>query len=143
MGVSLAFQIASSHDLDHLVGMAIAFRNHLERGAPTDEQFRDSISRLLASDDAEFCLALADQQPIGYVLQRFRFSMWAGGLEATLEDLFIAPAQRQKGIGKQLIEFAVARAQTKGCLSVCLDTNENNVASTKIYTDLGFNALDP
>jgi GNAT superfamily N-acetyltransferase len=132
---------ATPADAEALAAMAIAFRNHLERAIPTDAQFQASISTLLASGDAAFYLALEGEAPIGYVLQRFRYSMWASGLEATIEDLFVAPSHRQQGTGRRLIQFAVDAAATKGCATVCLDTNENNRASTKIYTDLGFNAV--
>jgi len=137
----LDIRIATRQDADQIADLAIAFRNHLERATPSDSQFKTSVSRLLASEDAEFYLATADGHPMGYVLQRFRFSMWASGIEATLEDLFVDPTHRRKGAGKQLIQFALKRAQNRGCASVCLDTNENNEASTRIYTQLGFNAI--
>jgi ribosomal protein S18 acetylase RimI-like enzyme len=137
----LDIRIATHQDVDHIADMAIGFRNHLERNTPSDTQFRTSVSDLLASGDAEFYLALENGHPIGYVLQRFRFSMWVSGIEATIEDLFVSPSQRRNGSGKRLIQFALDRAQAKGCSSVCLDTNENNVASTRIYTQLGFNSV--
>jgi len=78
---------------------------------------------------------------MAYVLQRFRYSMWVAGLDATIEDLFVTPEHRRKGIGKALIQFALDRARGRECLSVGLDTNENNAASNRIYTGLGFNAF--
>jgi GNAT superfamily N-acetyltransferase len=66
--------------------------------------------------------------------------MWANGNEATVEDLFVDPAVRKQGIGSSLMEFALARAQSTGCTTACLDTNEFNVASTKIYSALGFSS---
>jgi ribosomal protein S18 acetylase RimI-like enzyme len=137
----LDIRIATGQDADAIATLAIAFRNHLERAHPTDAQFRASVTHLLAAGDAEFYLAVAGRHAHGYVLQRFRFSMWAGGQEATLEDLFVAPGHRQQGVGKALIQFALERAKARDCVSACLDTNENNQASTRIYTRLGFNAF--
>ena len=137
----MEINIATNPDTDRIADLAIAFRNHLERQVPSDIQFRSSVSSLLASGDAEFYLATDNNHSIGYVLQRFRYSMWASGIEATIEDLYVSPDHRQSGAGKRLIQFALDRAQTKGCSSVCLDTNENNVASTKIYSQLGFNSI--
>jgi GNAT superfamily N-acetyltransferase len=121
--------------------MALAFRDHLERAAPTSAQFETSIGKLLNSPDAHFYLATLNGESVGYVLQRFRYSMWACGMEATIEDLFVDPSARKNGIGKALIEFALQVATNQGCSSVCLDTNEFNVASTRIYTQLGFNSV--
>ena len=124
-----------------IAAMAIAFRDHLERTVPTDAQFRENVALLLGQDDAEFFIATRDGIPAGYVLQRYRHSMWASGTEAGIEDLFVDPAVRRSGIGRQLIGHALDRAATRGCVTVCLDTNENNVASTRIYTGFGFNAV--
>jgi len=124
-----------------IAAMAIAFRDHLERTVPTDAQFRENVALLLGQDDAEFFIATRDGIPAGYVLQRYRHSMWASGTEAAIEDLFVDPAVRRSGIGRQLIGHALDRAATRDCVTVCLDTNENNVASTRIYTGFGFNAV--
>jgi len=121
--------------------MAIAFRNHLERAFPSDVQFQENIARLIVEPDAEFFLATRDGVPAGYVLQRYRHSMWAAGTEASIEDLFVDPERRKGGVGRELIRFALDRAAQRGCATVCLDTNENNAASTRIYTELGFNAF--
>jgi len=83
---------------------------------------------------------LNDKEEVtGYVLQRYYYSMWLPGFEARIEDLFVRQKCRQTGIGEKLIEFSLERAKEKGCLSVFLDTNENNEASKRIYTKLSFN----
>ncbi|WP_367849166.1 GNAT family N-acetyltransferase [Rhodoferax sp. WC2427] len=134
-------QVATPADAHKLVSLAVPFREHLARLAPSNSEFSASIRLLLAAHDAEFYIASAEGQPVGYVLLRYRHSMWANGLEATIEDLFVTPTLRKQGTGKALIQFALARANRAGCKSACLDTNEFNVASTKIYSDLGFNAV--
>jgi ribosomal protein S18 acetylase RimI-like enzyme len=130
-------RIATPEDAECIAELVVEFRNHLERTAPSDAQFQASVSHLLGAEDAAFYLAIEGGTAIGYVLQRFRFSMWAAGLEATIEDLFVSPKHRQSGTGKRLIQFALDQAKAKACTSVCLDTNENNLASTRIYTGLG------
>jgi GNAT superfamily N-acetyltransferase len=132
---------ATSEDAPAILAMVLAFRDHLERATPTSAQFEASIGKLLGSPDAHFYIATLNGPPVGYVLQRFRYSMWACGSEATIEDLFVDPSARKNGIGKALIEFALQAATSQGCSSVCLDTNEFNVASTRIYTQLGFNSV--
>ena len=133
-------RIATRDDAPAIAGLAASFREHLQRAAPTDAQFLESVQLLLASEDAEFYLIDAEGQPAGYVLQRFRHSMWAAGTEATLEDLFVDPGCRRSGFGRELVAFAVARARARGCRTVCLDTNEHNAASRRIYEQLGFSA---
>jgi ribosomal protein S18 acetylase RimI-like enzyme len=137
----MEIRVATLQDCGSIAELAIGFRNYLERPIPTDSQFLESISALLASSDAEFYIAISDSNPVGYVLQRYRYSMWATGTEATIEDLYVDPGARMGGIGRGLVRFALRRASERSCKCVCLDTNENNAASTKIYTQLGFNAV--
>lgn len=131
-------RLATPQDAPSIASLAVAFRNHLERSSPTDEQLGQSVLALCESTDAVFYVAIIENQVIGYVLQRYRHSMWANGTEATLEDLFVDPAFCNHGAGKALIKFALAQASQVGCTTVCLDTNEFNAASTRIYSDLGF-----
>ena len=134
-------RIAVPDDIQIIVDLAVAFRDHLQRARPSNEEFLASVGRLVDSPDAEFYIAIRDGTSVGYVLQRFRYSMWASGIEATIEDLFVDPAERGQGIGRLLIQYALGRARERGCTTVCLDTNENNAASTRIYGRLGFEAF--
>ena len=137
----MEIRIATTNDANSIAKLVIEFRNHLQRDVPTDSQFISSIEHLLASSDAEFFLGESNGISVGYVLQRYRHSMWASGSEATIEDLFVDPAHRKSGFGRNLIEFAVERAKTKLCTTMCLDTNENNIASQLIYKSIGFNTF--
>ncbi len=138
---SLIIRFATQQDADAIAGMAIAFRNHLERDTPSDTGFHCSVAFLLAADDASFLIASEAGQPLGYLVLRYRYSMWADGVEATLEDLFVDPAARRGGVGRALVEEALQHATRRGCCSICLDTNEHNAASTRIYRQLGFNEV--
>lgn len=137
----MQIRIATPKDECHIVALAVSFRNHLEREEPSEAKLTESVRTLLSSQDAEFFVVSTELSIVGYTLQRYRHSMWTSGLEATIEDLFVNPVARKRGFGRNLIEFALARAIHLGCTSVCLDTNEFNVASTKIYTDLGFESF--
>jgi GNAT superfamily N-acetyltransferase len=137
---TMTFRTAGPADSSTLVALALAFRDQLERPRPTRAEFEAGVAGLLAAPDAEFCLAFQDGQAMGYALLRFRPSMWAAGLEATLEDLFVRPELRGHGAGRGLVGFALERARSRGCVTVCLDTNEHNEASTHIYRSFGFDA---
>ena len=139
--INMHIRLATTGDTAAILSLTILFRNHLERAQPTEQEFAAFIPRLLSSSDASFFLAYVDDiddEAVGYSLLRYRDSMWANGKEATVEDLFVDPAKRKNGVGKALIAHALDYAQAAGCVSACLDTNEHNLASTKIYRDLGF-----
>ena len=134
-------EIATTDSLNSITELAVEFRNHLNGLKPTEEDFRKGITRLVHSNDAEFFIFIDTKNSVcGYILQRYRYSMWKSGTEARIEDLFVSPKYRREGIGKALTEFAIQRAKEKNCVTICLDTNENNKASTQLYSHFGFNS---
>lgn len=140
-GDSHALRLATDADLESLVRLALEFRDYLERAEPTAADFRRGFSNLLGDPSTEFVLAIgAGGAADGYVQCRYRTSAWNGGLEAELEDVFVAAAARRAGLGRRLVEAAVERAAARGCGAVLLTTNERNTAALELYTRLGFTA---
>lgn len=83
-------------------------------------------------------LASIDGRSVGYAAQHYCYSTWAVGYEAVLDDLYVQPVYRGKGIGHSLVEHAIRDAVAYGCRAMHLDTNENNVASNALYARFGF-----
>lgn len=132
-------RIAGEADLEALVRLAAAFRDHLRQVTPSEADFRISIARLLQDAGAEFFLACDSRgTSLGYVQCRYRYSAWISGLEAELEDVFVVRAARRCGVGLRLMEFAISRARERGCRSMGLNTNERNAAAVALYRKVGF-----
>ena len=78
-------------DLEALVRLAVAFRDHVGERTPSAEEFWASLAVLLHDASAEFFLARsAAGAAVGYVQCRYRYSAWMLALEAELEDVFAA-----------------------------------------------------
>jgi ribosomal protein S18 acetylase RimI-like enzyme len=137
----MTIRIATLRDAPAITSLVIAFRDFLLRLAPSDVQAAQGIEMLLRASDTQIFIACDEEQAIGYVIQRYRPSMWDCGMEATLEDLFVDAAARQHGVGQALADFAVKTAADRGCTAISLNTNEFNVAASKIYSKLGFDAV--
>nr|WP_092068919.1 acetyltransferase [Dendrosporobacter quercicolus]NSL47277.1 acetyltransferase [Dendrosporobacter quercicolus DSM 1736]SDL83411.1 putative acetyltransferase [Dendrosporobacter quercicolus] len=54
-----------------------------------------------------------------------------------LEMLFVAPAERGKGIGKQLVTYAIAREKV-----MKVDVNEQNEQAVGFYRHMGFAVIN-
>jgi ribosomal protein S18 acetylase RimI-like enzyme len=132
---------AGPRDLDALLRLVTAFRAYLGRDTPSEARLRPGFARLLRDGSVDILLAVdADGDEAGYTVTRHRWSAFEDGLEAELEDVFVAERLRGKGVGRRLIEAAVARAQALGCCQVGLQTNERNVAAVALYEQAGFTA---
>ena len=113
---SWTIRSATAADLAAIVHLAVAFRDHLAQAAPSPDEFRDGFSRLLADRAAAITVAArANEDAAGYVLCRYRWSVWSGGEDVEVEDVFVAAAARRQGLGRHLVESALARAQARGC----------------------------
>ena len=101
MKTDVTIHIASEADLDALVRLAVAFRDHVGERTPSAKAFCPSIAVLLHDASAEFFLArTAAGAAVGYVQCRYRYSAWMLALEAELEDVFVVREARRRGVGQ-------------------------------------------
>ncbi len=63
-----------------------------------------------------------------------------GATRGLIEDVRVAAHCRSRGIGEQLVQWAVAEAQAKGCRLVELLTHNTRVDAQRFYKRLGFAA---
>ena len=90
-----------------------------------------------AAPKAEVILALLDNEPVGFALFFHNFSTFLGRPGIYLEDLFVRPEARGKGIGKALMVKVAQIAVQRGCGRfewAVLDWNEPSI---EFYRRLG------
>jgi GNAT superfamily N-acetyltransferase len=90
----------------------------------------------------EIVIAYAGQAPIGFALFFHNFSTFIGRHGLYLEDLFVVPEWRGKGVGKQLLAHVAAIADSRNCGRMewaVLDWNESAIA---FYRRMGAHVLD-
>lgn len=141
MNGSVRIWLAAPEDLDDVARLMIAFRDWWQRDVPGDDAMRRGCARLLEDADTEFLLARVGDEPAGGIAQlRYRYSLWVDALDCLLEDLFVDDSVRGMGLGRQLVEAAVARAQARGAGRIELGVNEANRPAFELYAKLGFSA---
>ena len=101
-----AVRLAQRQDADDVVRLMIAFRDwlHAERPAARDDRQRRAAV-LLADGDTEYLLASLEPgaAACGVCQLRYRHSVWTGTPDCWLEDLFVEPSGRRRGIGAALV----------------------------------------
>ena len=61
-----------------------------------------------------------------------------GASRGLIEDVRVATHCRSRGIGEQMVQWAVAEARTRGCKLVELLTHHSRVDAQRFYKRLGF-----
>ena len=94
--------------------------------------------RILDPDQSMHCaLAVTDDEGTarvaGFVHYLMHPSFWTQGPYCYLQDLFVSPDIRARGIGRRLIEHVYQQAGTAGCSRVWWLTHETNADAMKLY----------
>jgi GNAT superfamily N-acetyltransferase len=90
---------------------------------------------------ARALIASIDRKPAGYMTYFFSFSSMMGRRALWLDDLFVDPEFRGKGIGKVLMAYMASIAVKNECARfewIVLDWNTNAI---EFYQGLGANVL--
>lgn len=104
----------------------------------TEESLRESIFK---NKRAEVLIVEWDEKPIGYALYFFNFSTFNGREGLYLEDIFIYPEYRGKGIGKQIFKLLAKIAIENKCMRMewcCLNWNKPSI---NFYKSMGAIAM--
>jgi len=102
----------------------------------------DAYFRAAAAVDV-FLLAEIDARPIGYA-QFGAVEIPAPGLspgDQELRRLYVEPAFQSRGIGRQLLDAALAHPRLKGAEQVFLDVWEENDGARRLYVRYGFTVV--
>ncbi len=78
-------------------------------------------------------LAVLDGVPQGFAIHQHHPSTWVMGDDGYLEDLFVAPEARGKGLGRALIEDLIALGRAKGWRRLYWLTEIENQTARKLY----------
>jgi ribosomal protein S18 acetylase RimI-like enzyme len=132
--------VAVEEDAARVASLMSAFRDHIGRDWPTDEQVRATVDSLLRDPATEFLLAAPDGRdaPAGVCQLRYRLSVWTASDDCWLEDLYVTDEARGTGLGRALIESAFERARARGCGRIQLDVAEDNTRAIDVYRQAGF-----
>jgi GNAT superfamily N-acetyltransferase len=89
------------------------------------------------SPGAEVIIAEADGQPAGFALFFHNFSTFVGKRGIYLEDLFVKPAWRGKGVGRQLLARLAQLAVERNCGRLEWAVLDWNEPAIHFYRGLG------
>lgn len=134
--MSRQIRVADRTDADAIGRLLYAFNREFDEPTPEPPALAERIRQLL--DGGDTLVLLAGDGPDGLAVLRFRASIWSAGLECYLAELYIAPARRGRGLGRELMETVLRVARERGADTMDIGVDEPDVAARRLYESLGF-----
>lgn len=91
---------------------------------------------------AEAVIAEVAGAPSGFALFFHNFSTWAGRRGLYLEDLYVTPDARGRGVGKALLRHLAGLAVARGCARFEWSVLDWNVDAIAFYRSVGAVGMD-
>jgi GNAT superfamily N-acetyltransferase len=83
-------------------------------------------------------IAFARGEPVGYLLAVYVFSLEHLGLTAEIDEFFVVPSARGKGVGDALLKLAEVEFVRRGCTNVALQLGKGNDGARTFYRARGY-----
>jgi ribosomal protein S18 acetylase RimI-like enzyme len=129
-------RIATAADAPVFGQLLQAFNVEFDEPTPDADTIAARAAPLIES--GEVTVIFAGDEAGGFAQLRFRPSLYTGGLDAYLEELYVVPARRGRGLGRALLEAAMEHARQRGAAHIDLGTSEDDVAARALYESAGF-----
>ena len=105
----------------------------------TLEQARTRFRRLERHPDYKLCAAAMEGGIQGVMALLIMDNLGhRGAPSALVEDVVVRRDRRGRGIGREMLRFAVNRARDKGCCKLALSCNKERKEAHRFYEYLGF-----
>jgi ribosomal protein S18 acetylase RimI-like enzyme len=102
---------------------------------------RGQYERWLGDGSARLFLAGRDGRPVGYLMLRFGegANTWeTGDRAAEVETLAVLESERSAGVGKALMDAALAAASAEGVRAITVGVAHTNDGAIRFYERAGF-----
>jgi GNAT superfamily N-acetyltransferase len=87
-------------------------------------------------------LARAEGRIVGVAYVATILSVEHVGPAAWLEELYVTPAWRQRGVGSALVAAVLERARARGMMAVDLEIDADHRRAASLYERCGFHRLE-
>jgi ribosomal protein S18 acetylase RimI-like enzyme len=135
-GDGAAIRLGTAEESASIARLLHDFNTEYSEPTPGIERLTEIVGAMFAA--GEITVLLAGDGPDGLAVLRFRTAIWSGEPEAHLQELYVVPGLRGRGIGRALLEATMAAAREAGASGIDLNTGETDTAARALYSSAGF-----
>ena len=139
---NITIAVVSAHDTETVVQLLKA--QLLEHDIGTAEEALRGVVRLVTTDERHgfMLLAKSNAHAVGVAYAAAHLSAEHGGLIGWLEELYVVPEYRGRGVGSTLLVDVLARAERLKWRGVELEVVAGHERAAALYVRHGFMAAD-
>ncbi|MGH7102823.1 MAG: GNAT family N-acetyltransferase [Acetobacteraceae bacterium] len=126
---------ADSFTLLNLIRALAEYERLLHEVRATDADLQAALFGERAGAGA--LIAEVADQPVGFALWFYTFSTFTGRPGLYLEDIYVAPEHRGRGIGRAIFRHLARLAQAEGCARLEWSVLDWNEPARRFYAGLG------
>jgi diamine N-acetyltransferase len=141
--VSTTIRPAQPADAELIFALVKELADYERLAHEVDATAEQIASALFSPEPKLFCdIANWNSQPVGFAMWFLNFSTFRGRHGLYLEDVFVRPAFRGKGVGKALMRHLARRCVDQGLARFEWTVLDWNTPSIAFYRSIGANVLD-
>lgn len=140
--MSTALHLATPTDLDRLLPLVADFHNGQGIEQTPDQRIAALIPLLEGEPYGAIYLVGPQKAPVGYVVITFGWSVEFGGLDAFIDELYIRPGVRGRGMGSDVLTALPNALSQAGVKAVHLEVDRQNDTAQRLYMRAGFDRRD-
>jgi GNAT superfamily N-acetyltransferase len=135
--MSVAVRRAGPADLDAATRLFTAYLRFYDKSTPEAEA-RIFVGQRLARQDSVFYLAESEGLALGFTQLYPAFASLSLAPSWILNDLYVDPQARGRGVGQALMAAAHELALSNGAAELMLQTARSNAPAQRLYEKLGW-----
>jgi GNAT superfamily N-acetyltransferase len=132
---------ATVADAAEIARLLVDFNAEFDTPTPPVEVITERLRNLLATPTTAALLSGEPAVAVGLVT--YRTNVWYDGPVALLDELYVVPHLRGRGIGSALIEKLVADSVRDGVGMIEINVDEGDVDTQRFYDRHGFTTTEP
>jgi ribosomal protein S18 acetylase RimI-like enzyme len=140
--MTVTMRQATTQDLGDLLELMQEFYAEAGYSLNPDRARAAFLPLLTDGQLGQVWLAEAEGHVAGHLVLTFCYSMEHGGRSAFIDDLFVRPALRNRGVGRALVGHARAICEELGVRAMHLEVARTNAPAQAIYRAVGFVSTD-
>ncbi|HBQ35333.1 MAG TPA: GNAT family N-acetyltransferase [Rhodobacteraceae bacterium] len=140
--MSAALNMAKPDDMPVLQRLVAAF--HESEGiSQTDEDRKAALQPLLEGSPHGVAYLIGPRKgAVGYIIVSFVYSVEMGGIIGFIDEFFIRPNVRGRGLGGEVLRSLMPALAGHGIKALHLEVGRGNDRAKQLYGKLGFEARE-